>query len=69
MAITLGKAVLYLNGDASQLESSLGRTEGLVKGALGKLGGFLGGAFQFAVGGLMQRGIEGIAGADRKSVV
>ena len=63
MAITLGKAVLYLNGDASQLESSLGRTEGLVKGALGKLGGFLGGAFQFAVGGLMQRGIEGIAGA------
>lgn len=51
---------LYLKGDDSHLNKTLDRAEGKAQSWAGKVGGFLGNAASFAVGGLFERGITGI---------
>lgn len=54
---------LYLKGDDSHLNKTLDRAEGKAQSWAGKVGGFLGNAASFAVGGLLQSGISAVAGA------
>lgn len=63
MAGNLGKATLYLTGDAQALQKSLGGLRGTVQKSLGGLGGILKNALGFAAGGLLQKGIEGLTGS------
>jgi phage-related protein len=63
VAINLGRAVLFLTGDDSKLKGDLGRSEGMIQGMLGRAGGFLNQAFSFAVGGLINQGINAIGGS------
>lgn len=61
--IQLGQAIFYLKGDKSNLTQTLDSAEKDTQSASGKIKGFLGNAFSFAVGGLIQKGIEGITGS------
>lgn len=62
MAVTLGDAILWLRADDKKLESGLKSAESKTKSWLGGMDGMMRNAFSFAVGGLIERGIAGIAG-------
>ena len=53
MSQTLGRAVLDLDADGSNLNQKLNQTEQSTKGWLGKLGGFMSKSLSFAIGGGM----------------
>lgn len=63
MSLSLGDIFLYLKGDDTHLNKTLDKAEGKAQSWAGKVGGFLGGALQFAAGGLIETGINGVMSA------
>lgn len=63
MLPSLGEAVLDITADSSRLPAGLDHAHSQVQGAVGKLQGFLGGALQFAVGGIIQTAITTLSGS------
>lgn len=61
MSVSLGDVLLYLKADDRSLNKQLGATEKRTRGWATGLGGTLKNAFSFALGGLIESGIRGIA--------
>lgn len=63
MAVTLGDAVLYITGSNKGLKDSLSQSEGMVKSWGGSVSGFFSNTFAQALGGTIERAIQGIGQA------